>query len=292
LYEVLIDPQLGACMPALPGDGDAGLLLDPLATTAKEAIAKAWMAASNDEATLVLALVGHGDFADGKFFFLPSNAQTEPFDPLTVVNLMQLLAELQAGHSAVDGFVVLIDACSSGEAAVAAPKLLLGDAKYDLRYEILTAASDRPAADGCFTKTLVALIRDGLPQAAADSLRLEGLRSAIDRRCRHQKSQHTTWNPDPGLFLARNISPSRSVAPLARSATMGAIEELTQWLEPTEQLKRVVSRAQEVRILAVVGEAGSGKSTLAAALARPEVSANIVPDGFVQAAAFFCVAAR
>ena len=52
LYNVMIDPERGACIPALDQEG---LLIDPTVAEAKNAIKEAYRRASKDEATLFVA---------------------------------------------------------------------------------------------------------------------------------------------------------------------------------------------------------------------------------------------
>ena len=157
-----------------------------------------------------------------------------------------------------------------------------------LRFEVLTAAADRPAYDGCFTRRLVACLREGLDGIPGEYLRSEHVQRVIEGLCPHQKPQHPTYNADEGLYLAKNVVHARrSVGPSwAGTAAAETIQRLTAWLQPTPVLHEVVARSQEGRYVAVVGLAGSGKSALAAALARPEVTEGMVPSDFVQAVAF------
>src|SRR5262249_51531710 len=69
LYEVMTDPERGACQPALDL---SGLVIDPTVADAKKAIRTAFERAANDEATLLLAVIGHGEQAseDGDFYLL------------------------------------------------------------------------------------------------------------------------------------------------------------------------------------------------------------------------------
>ena len=160
--------------------------------------------------------------------------------------------------------------------------------KGRLRFEVLTAAADRPAYDGCFTRRLVACLREGLDGIPGEYLRSEHVQRVIEGLCPHQKPQHPTYNADEGLYLAKNVVHARrSVGPSwAGTAAAETIQRLTAWLQPTPVLHEVVARSQEGRYVAVVGHAGSGKSALAAALARPEVTEGTVPSDFVQAVAF------
>ena len=60
LYEVLIDPRLGACAPGLPDRPSGGLLLDPTHDEVLDALEDAFAQANSDSATLLVAVLGHG----------------------------------------------------------------------------------------------------------------------------------------------------------------------------------------------------------------------------------------
>ena len=57
----------------------------------------------------------------------------------------------------------------------------------------------------------------------------------------------------------------------------------TWYFQPTPQLDELVEAARSHPLVVLTGAAGAGKSSLAAALARPEIAAGRVPDGFVHA---------
>ena len=77
LYEAMIDPERGACQPALD---PSGLVIDPTVAEAKDAIGTAFERAANDGATLLLAVIGHGEQVteDGDFYLLPTDARVPP----------------------------------------------------------------------------------------------------------------------------------------------------------------------------------------------------------------------
>jgi tetratricopeptide (TPR) repeat protein len=286
LYAVMTDPNLGGCVPALEG---GGLLLDPTVEDARKAIKSAFQQASKDEATLILAFIGHGEFAGVDFYLLPRDASVPP-DSDTAIHLVHLIKELHRRHSDVDGLVVLLDSCYSGVAASGAAAQWVGALGGTLRFEVLTAAADRPAADGCFTRNLVELIRTGLVSVPLEYLRCEHVRELLKGRCPKQVPQLPAYNADEGLYLARNV------ARLAEKKRWGGaaaetVERLTAWFQPTPQLAEVVAAATDERCVMLTGVAGAGKSSLAAALARSEVTEGIVPAGFVQAVAFVTSAA-
>ena len=283
LHAVMTDPEVGGCTDAAP----RGLLIDPTVAEARAAIKEAFRAAAAEEATLLLALIGHGTYAGRDFYLLPHDG-VEPPDSDTGVQLVQLVKEQHRLHPGLDGLVVLIDTCFSGVGALAAATYWVSELEGDLRFEVLTAAADRPAYDGCFTRQLVACLREGLDGIPGEYLRSEHVQRVIEGLCPHQKPQHPTYNADEGLYLAKNVVHARgSVGPSwAGTAAAETIQRLTAWLQPTPVLHEVVARSQEGRYVAVVGLAGSGKSALAAAPARPEVTEGTVPSDFVQAVAF------
>src|SRR5262245_2166422 len=74
-YNAMIDEEQGQCVPALP---EGGLLLDPTVAETDEKIRRAYRRASTDQATLLLAYVGHGQRSDTDFFLLPKDATLPP----------------------------------------------------------------------------------------------------------------------------------------------------------------------------------------------------------------------
>ena len=283
LYAVMTDPELGGCTDAAPG----GLLIDPEVAKVKSAIKEAFRAAAEDEATLILAFIGHGTYAGRDFYLLPCDG-IDPPDSETGVQLVQWVKEQYRTHPSLDGLVVLLDTCFSGVGAMAAATSWVSELEGALRFEVLTAAADRPAYDGCFTRQLVACLRKGLDGVPEEYLRIEHVREFIQGLCPYQKPQHPSYNGDQGLYLAKNVVQVRgSVGPSwAGTAAVDTIKRLTAWFQPTPVLQVIVARSREARYVAVEGGAGSGKSALAAALARPEVTQGAVPSGFVHAVAF------
>lgn len=281
LYAVMTDPERGACVSALE---DEGLLLDPGITDAKEAIRIAYQRAAKDEAALFIAYIGHGEQAYDDYYLLPRDAQYPPTSDtaLHVTNLIKETHRIAAGR--VDGLAVLIDACYSGIAGFGAADAWVSGLKGTLRFEVLTAAADRPAADGCFSQTLTRLLREGISTVPAEHLRCADLRTRIEQSCPNQIPQNPAYNPDETLWLAKNGGRVRQ--PWAQTALADQIERLTQAYQVTPALDNIVARSRSLRCIAVVGEAGIGKSALTGALAWTEVARGAVPANFVQAVAF------
>jgi Tetratricopeptide repeat/NACHT domain len=281
LHAVMTHPERGACVSAIESDG---LLIDPTVEDAKDAIGSAYQRAAKDEATLFIAYIGHGEKMDDDFYLLPLNAKTQPLNSDTAVHLINLIKEAHRNAPGkLDGLGMLVDACYAGIAGFGAAQAWVAALKGTLRFEMLTAAADRPAADGCFSRTLVRLLRDGVSTVPSEYLLGLHLRPLVERSCPNQVPQHPSYNPDATLWLARNVG--RTLEPWAKTPVVDEIERLTLAYQPTPALGEVVARSRAQRCLAVVGEAGTGKSALAAALAWPEVAAGIVPTGFVQAIA-------
>ncbi len=280
LYAVMTDPNLGQCLPARP---EGGLLIDPAVNEARSAIIDSFCRASEQQATLIVAYIGHGKYAHERFYLLPRDAEVPPRAD-TAVHLVELIDELYTNQPGIDGLVVLIDSCYAGVGAVGAARHWSDDLSWKRRFEVLTATSDRPAYDGCFTQTLTACLRDGIDDDPDDYLRCEQVHRVIRDACQLQAPRHLTNNADPGLFLARNVARSRPA--WAGTWAGDEIARLTADFQPTPMVERAVAASGAHRSVALVGVAGTGKSTLAAALMRPEVTEDAVPVGFAHAVAF------
>jgi len=165
-------------MHAIEGNG---LLIDPTIKDATDAIELAYRRAATDEATLFIAYIGHGEKMDEDFYLLPQDAKVHPLTSRTAVHLINLIKEAQRNAPGkVDGLMVLVDACYSGIAGFSAAQAWVTALKGTLRFEVLTAAADRPAADGCFSRTLVRLLRDGVSTQPAERLLGLHLRPLIE----------------------------------------------------------------------------------------------------------------
>lgn len=158
LYETMTDLERGACRPALD---PSGLVIDPTVEEAKKAIRTAFERAADEEATLLLAVIGHGEQVkeDGDFYLLPTDARVPPADD-TALNLVNHVKGLRREYE-TDGLVVLVDTCYSGAGAVAAGKAWPSMSLGEFRFEFLAATADRPAFDGCFSKSLVQWVQGG-----------------------------------------------------------------------------------------------------------------------------------
>src|SRR4051812_40873123 len=109
----------------------------------------------------MIAFVGHGEYAGHDFYLMPLDASSPP-DSETGIHLVQLFKEQHRKSSYVDGLVVLLDACFAGIAAADAAAKWVTELAGTLRFEVLAAVADRPAADGCFSRNLVDILRNGI----------------------------------------------------------------------------------------------------------------------------------
>jgi Tetratricopeptide repeat/NACHT domain/Caspase domain len=290
LTGVLCDPELGNCEPALPHR--QALLVNPTVEEADQAIEAAIAAASAAADTLLLAFVGHGEHIGENFYLLPKDAAWPP-DSRRAVLLAARVQELLARYSGLDGLILLVDACHSGLGAMQAaedwPRTI---AQAGGRFEVLTSADDREAADGCFTTTLVQLLRSG-EASRGESLRCVDAKELVQQPCGKQVAtwlafdgRRFTQQGDAGLWLGRNPARRHGLAPLAGTPAWGQVEQLTAWFERTPQLDQLFDTARTNRCVALVGPAGQGKSTLVAALARAELADDLLPPRFLHALVF------
>jgi hypothetical protein len=284
LYAVMTDTERGACVSAIEGDG---LLIDPTVKKMKAAIKSAYFRAAKDEASLFIAYIGHGEksVSGDDYYLLPDDAEIPP-DSDTAVHLTNLIKEAHRNATGeVDGLGALVDACYSGAAGFGAAQAWVSGLQGTLRFEMLTAAADRPAANGCFSRSLVKLLHAGISAAPSEHLQCVHVRPLIESACPNQVPQNPSYNADETLWLARNVA--RIIEPWAQTPVADEIQSYTLSYQPTPALGEVVKRSKEQRCLVILGEAGVGKSALAAAVAWPKVSEPIVPTGFVQAIALF-----
>jgi Caspase domain len=203
LYQVLTDPALGGCVPALENHNKS-LLIDPTVAATDSAMMAAMARASQDAASLFVAFVGHGERAEDDFYLLPYDARLPP-DSATALFIAKRLQELLRRHDRLDGLVLLIDTCYSGagtlQAATHWPRTV---AAARGRFEVLSAAAaDRPAFDGCFTATLTELLRTGVPKLG-ENLRCSELHGLIQDRCGQQDATHLALpGPESSLEATR-----------------------------------------------------------------------------------------
>ncbi|MEU3622573.1 FHA domain-containing protein [Amycolatopsis coloradensis] len=287
----LLDPAIGGCVPAL-ADG-RGLLVDPTMVELDDALVEAFERASEDEATLFLSLVGHGEYADDDFYFLTKDTGL-PVDSRKSFLFAQRIKELLGRDSMLDGLVILLDTCHAGIGARQAGRRwlrIVGEAGR--RFDLLTASDDRVAANGCFSRSLVSVLRSGHAEFG-ERVRCADLKRVITGLCPTQTAVHLGFDgtrevaeADQGLWLALNSSAVWRRSPLAGNPAAPRIERLTAGYRPGPKLGETVGHLLTgARLVAITGGAGAGKSAMLAALARPSAAGSYVPPDFLHAVLF------
>ncbi|MCU1687919.1 MAG: phosphopeptide-binding protein [Amycolatopsis sp.] len=284
--DALLDEGVGGCVPAL-ADG-RHLLVDPTMVQLDDAVTEAFERASEDEATLFIALVGHGDYAEEDFYFLTKDS-TDPVNSRNSFLLAQRIKELLGRYSLLDGLVILLDTCHAGMAAQqAATRWIKIVGEAGKRFEVLTASDDRTAADGCFSRSLAKTLRAGSPELG-ERVRCPDLKRVVSGLCPNQTAVHlafdgvrTVEKGDQGLWLAMNASDAWQ--PLRGNPAATEIERLTAGYVAPPELERIIglllSGARCVEVT------GYGSDALIAALARPAVAAEDIPPKFLHAVLF------
>lgn len=293
LRDVLMAHDLGGCVAALPDrtapDVSRGLLTDPGVADVKHLVREAFRLASQDEATLFLAYIGHAVERDDELFLQPFDAAPAPNDD-TGVPFGRLIYQAIRDNPRVDGIVVLLDACHAGVGIQDAGRTWVRAAGQNGgRLEVVSATSTDDAYDGAFSRAVTELIRDG-DSALGGTIRCADARQRAEQRCFPRQrpwwlgftAGRATEHGDEGLWLGRNPAHRQDSSLLRTTAAYPQIERLTERFQSTPQVGQVVAATLRDRCVALVGDPGLGKSTLAAALARPDVAAD-VPDRFVHA---------
>ncbi|MFR9749452.1 tetratricopeptide repeat protein [Nocardia sp. 004] len=282
-----------------PVPGTDGPVLNPTIAQLFTAVDAAFAAASEQQATLLLGFIGHGVATSAEDFFLLGYDSPEVPNSHTAFHLTQEIRE-RLGRTALDGLVVLVDACEAGQGVRGAARRwtdLL--ARSGGRMELLVASGDGPAYSGCFTKTMLTTFDIGLPMRG-ENLLPSDLVDPVATHCVYQQPQHLSFNSgavstvqgaDPGLWLVPNIARHRD-AVSGRSAA-GLLDQLTRSLlvTPTVRMRLdTIVDAGNYRLRALVGPAGAGKSTLLAMLIRPSlVDGLALTPEYITAAVFLTV---
>jgi hypothetical protein len=283
-YKAMLDPDMGNCIPVFD-DESSSLLYNPSVADFKQALKKAFKVAAEEQSTLLLIFLGHGETVGNDLYLLPKDASERPNSD-EAIHLVNQITERFREHSSIDGLVVLLDACFAGFGAKEAASKWTGPLEGELRFEVLTSSGNHPAADGCFTRTLLGALRNGVPAVTSNFLRCEDLHLIALKACPMQRPDHPAFNSDPGLYIAKNRRLLTRNLPWIDSIAASQIEKLTVGFEPTSQLETMVQGTRSHRLMIAEGDVGTGKSTLAAALAYPEITQEIVPQMFVQAVVF------
>ncbi|MEU0816746.1 hypothetical protein [Streptomyces mirabilis] len=270
---MLVDPKLGGCV----NRGDDSLLIGTgLGKSQVEAaVEKSAQLARRDGGPLILALLGHGEGAQGAaLHFVTSGRRND--SPLVNVNVPSLLGDT-LNHHGLNGLVAIVDTCLSGGAVPPTADVIAGRQQGNVRFSLLFAATaHEPAFDMRLSLELTRLIEEGLP-GAGDFLKLDAdLMKRLDERIPGQQPGLSTFDGGSrvgdDLWLARNHAASFNgpLGPIAKMAVRAAVrrvddnlllsteDEVAAWLKDNEQTAvggswTAVQRLREVRAELEVG---------------------------------------
>ncbi|MFD9657694.1 vWA-MoxR associated conflict system protein [Streptomyces mirabilis] len=208
LHSVLTDPALGACA-VRTGDHPSLLVSAALKPEdVRNAVREAVCRARDDNAVLVVALLGHGFTApqQADLYYMVADSTTGSIG--SAVHVGQLLTEA-VDEPGVEGVVALVDTCHAAGATPDARGIAGGVRAGRTRLSVLTAAAaDQAARDMRLTFAVVDVLRQGVagagPLVYADAKLAEELRERIVG----QVVGRFEYDNDPfaadGLWLARN----------------------------------------------------------------------------------------
>ncbi|MGY1584726.1 vWA-MoxR associated conflict system protein [Streptomyces sp. MN13] len=208
LHSVLTDPALGACA-ARTGDHPSLLVsaaLEP--EDVRKAIRQAACRARDDNAVLVVALLGHGFTAPQQADLYYMVAKSTTGSPGSAVHVGQVLTEA-VDEPGIEGVIALVDTCHAAGAVPDARGIAGGVRAGRTRLSVLTAAAaDQAARDMRLTFAVVDVLRKGItgagPLVYADATLAQELRD----RMVGQVVGRFEYDNDPyasdGLWLARN----------------------------------------------------------------------------------------
>jgi len=169
-HAVMTTPKPGECVVASVGN-PPGLLLDPTADQARNAIESAYDEAVTAGDILILVFIGHGelDNNDGDFYLMTTDASVPPTSK-SAIHLVQFVKDLynrpNPGGPGLDGLMILLDTCHAGGGAWQAMEKWARTRKGQIRFELLTATDDRATARARFTEALSRLLERGDPECA------------------------------------------------------------------------------------------------------------------------------
>ena len=292
LHGAVLDPYYGACRPALP-DGRE-LLTGAAATRAAivTALGDAIASASREQATLFVYFLGHGYKENEDFYLVAADTPgPERIDSDNAVPLGQRIKELLRRYPGIDGLMLVIDACHSGAVISDPVPGLLRDG-LQARVEFFAATRpDEIASRGCFSKSLIELLKKGSSHTADVQLRVydehHRLREVAPADCVDlAPPTHLSLNGsrDAGLWLGFNHA-----ADLRPALAGTQMADVVAWTTRDWQMRRGPAAnvmrllGEEVSPIGITGGPGTGKSALLASFGRRSAGENLGVHALVAA---------
>ncbi|MEV6242677.1 hypothetical protein [Lentzea sp. NPDC051838] len=207
LRSVLTDSTLGACRPGLP---DGSELLTAKCLTADDiriGIRAAIEHANDHDATLVLAILGHGFVtgSDPTLYLMAS--QSEPGLRASAVNVRELLIEA-ADMPRVNGVIAIIDTCTAVAAAPDLGRLAAGIRTGKTRCNLLMASAlHQEAFNLRLSRQVASVLRVGI-RGAGPTLSPSSILGRVREKLVGQDTVSVTYDGDSlaeeHLWLAHN----------------------------------------------------------------------------------------
>jgi hypothetical protein len=145
-------------------------VINPELAELRTTLNTAFQSASDQQATLLIAFIGHGaTTAEENFHLLAHDSPAVP-DAESAFHLAQGIRDRLNRSPGLDGLIVLVDACQTSQGLQGAVRRWTEVLAAGVRIELLVASGDGNAYSGCFTRTLLATFAQGLPHAGESLL--------------------------------------------------------------------------------------------------------------------------
>ncbi|KMS74450.1 hypothetical protein ACM01_14325 [Streptomyces viridochromogenes] len=277
LHAALVDPKAGGCVDR----GKDSLLIGTGLGRNRvfDAVELAVEVSRRDGGPLVLALLGHGEGAEGApLYFVTSGSRNAP--SLSNVNVPDLLGGV-LNHPGLTGLVAIVDTCLSGGAVPNTPVITAGRQEGNVRFSLLFAATAKEQAyDMRLSTELTRLMEEGLPDAGEFLKVDDDLLEQLRKRINGQQPGRIVFDGGAylgdALWLARNRAAflDRALGSIASNAVREAVrrvdsnlrlsteDEVAAWLKENQRTASGHSRAAVHRLGEVLTELEAGRKTL------------------------------
>ncbi|MHC5903214.1 vWA-MoxR associated conflict system protein [Streptomyces sp. S6] len=277
LHAVLVNPKLGGCRDR----GEDSLLIGTALgrNRVQDAVHKAAQLAQRDGGPLVLALLGHGEGAEGApLLYVTSGTKND--SPLSNVDVPSLLGAT-LNHPGLTGLIAIVDTCLSGAAVPGTPVITAGRQGGNVRLSLLFAATAQEQAfDMRLSTELTRLINEGLPGAGSVLKVDDDLMEPLRDRILGQQPGRNVFDGGPyfgeALWLARNRAAclDRTLGSIAGKAVQDAVRrvdvdlqlstetELNSWLKENQRSASGSHGTALHHLREVLTELETGRTTL------------------------------